>query len=530
MPKSPVERFQADHNPSDLKNKALWIDYARDDDMKRQMNVIEKKKGVNAILLGIFEEVGAWTSFPTMGVDYLALLLSTHLKRDARFRLTRFLLHNGCNPIRIALWYKTRGMLIDHSARLDVKALLDAFPHPYNPDIKNYHIPGTVSRRTAEPNFERIVDEHRWCTSSLTGGFTYANGIMDDILARAVSILMYNSNAGEAGRFSVPPGDHLSLALGGSTARVEKAIEVYERSRDRFAALLPDDQFCDMNGIVEPEEKLAVRASFIVDGLRKLEAPSEPYDGLKWIVDLAMIPPSPPCSPPYTEITPPASPMRDVEEDPPPLSLPPSALSFLADVSGFKAEFDDRTASLQAAVIAAQKERDGANAELSATIDMLQGKAVQLGVSFDLATSADNRYYHAEKKLAEAKSALTRCYPACKVVVPLHDCLCCCLEDCPARFGCNVKASASTFLSIKTMVGAGRKHSFFTAAEAAAFSRKLASTTAPDHRVHQKLDTIERAVGGMKNKFLDIKARRNGVAFESQFAFTASSAVLSRPL
>ena len=344
--------------PRRSENKALWIDYARDDDMKRQMNVIEKKKGVNAILLGIFEEVGAWTSFPTMGVDYLALLLSTHLKRDARFRLTRFLLHNGCNPIRIALWYKTRGMLIDHSARLDVKALLDAFPKPYNPDIKNYHIPGTVSRRTAEPNFERIVDEHRWCTSSLTGGFTYANGIMDDILARAVSILMYNSNTGEAGRFSVPPGDHLSLALGGSTARVEKAIEVYERSRDRFAALT--------------------------------EAPSEPYDGLKWIVDLAMIPPSPPCSPPGSP-TPPASPMMDVEEDSPPLYHPPSALSFLADVSGFKAEFDGRTASLQAAVIAAQKERDGADAELSATIDILQGKAVQLGVSFDLATYLEER-------------------------------------------------------------------------------------------------------------------------------------------
>ena len=487
-----VERFQAEHNPADLKNKALWIDYARDDEMKRQMNVIEKKKDVNAILLGIFEEVGAWTSFPTMGVDYLALLLSTHLKRDARFRLTRFLLHNGCNPIRIALWYKTRGMLIDHSARLDVKALLDAFNKPYNPDIKNYPIPGTVSRCAWEPNFERILDEQRWCTTSLTGGFTYANGVMDDILARAVSILMFNSNAGETGRFSVPPGDHLSQALGGSTARVEKAIEVYEAARDRFAALT--------------------------------EAPSEPYDGLKWIVDLAKIPPSPPCSPPGSP-TPPASPMRDVE-DPPPLPPSPSALSFLADVSGFKAEFDDRTASLQAAVIAAQKERDGANACLNAIIDDLQGKAVQLGVSFDIATDVDNRYYQAEKKLAEAKSALTRCYPACKVVVPMHDCLCCCLEDCTARFGPNVKASASTFLSIKSMVGAGRKHSFFTAAEAAAFSRKLASTTAPDYRVHQKLDTIERAVGGMKNKFLDIKARRNGVAF----AFTASSAVLSRPL
>ena len=399
---NPVERFQAEHNPADLKNKALWIDYARDDDMKRQMNVIEKKKGVNAILLGIFEEVGAWTSFPTMGVDYLALLLSTHLKRDARFRLTRFLLHNGCNPIRIALWYKTRGMLIDHSARLDVKALLDAFPHPYNPDIKNYPIPGTVSRRTAEPNFERIVDEHRWCTSSLTGGFTYANGIMDDILARAVSILMYNSNAGEAGRFSVPPGDHLSLALGGSTARVEKAIEVYERSRDRFAALLPDDQFCDMNGIVEPEEKLAVRHSFIVDGLRKLEAmteaPSEPYDGLKWIVDLAMIPPSPPCSPPGSP-TPPASPMRDVEEDPPPLSLPPSALSFLADVSGFKAEFDDRTASLQAAVIAAQKERDDESAALKASVKHIHGTMELVVWTFEKVLKADVLNQLAEKKL-----------------------------------------------------------------------------------------------------------------------------------
>jgi hypothetical protein len=80
MPKS-VERFQVEHNPADLQNKALWIDSDRDDKMKRQMNVIEKKKGVNAILLCIFEEVGAWTTFPNPpGVDYLALLLSTHLK------------------------------------------------------------------------------------------------------------------------------------------------------------------------------------------------------------------------------------------------------------------------------------------------------------------------------------------------------------------------------------------------------------------------------------------------------------------
>ena len=131
---------------------------------------------------------------------------------------------------------------------------------------------------------------------------------------------------------------------------------------------------------------------------------------------------------------------------------------------------------------------------------------------------------------AAAQAIMERDHDLTRWVAASESRLCFCLEDCPARFGCNVKASASTFLSIKTMVGAGRKHSFFTTAEAAAFSRKLASTTAPDHRVHQKLDTIERAVGGMKNKFLDIKARRNGVAFESQFAFTASSAVLSRPL
>jgi hypothetical protein len=121
---SKTAKFQDEHNPTDLlKRKAPYINHARDDEMERQMNVIEFEKGkkhVHALLLSIFEEVGAWSSFPNPpGVDYLSLLLSTHgsgarFKRGARFRLTRFLLHNGCNPIRIALWYKTRGMLIDH--------------------------------------------------------------------------------------------------------------------------------------------------------------------------------------------------------------------------------------------------------------------------------------------------------------------------------------------------------------------------------------------------------------------------------
>ena len=193
-----IDKFRGDAKPQ----KAPFINYARDDEMERQMNVIEFDKGkkhVHALLLSIFEDVGAWHTFPTTpAADYLAFLLSTHLKRDARFRLTRFLLHNGCHPVRITTWYKTRGMLHDHAARLDVKALLLAFPQPYNPDGKNYSIPDTVSRRTTEPNFERIVDEHSWCTTSRTGGFTYANGIMDDVIARAVYLLMYNSNAGEA--------------------------------------------------------------------------------------------------------------------------------------------------------------------------------------------------------------------------------------------------------------------------------------------------------------------------------------------
>ena len=170
---SKTAKFQDEHNPADiLKRKVLYINYARDDEMERQMNVIEKgKKHVHALLKSIFEDVGAWHTFPTFpGVDYLALLLSTHLKRDARFRLTRFLLHNGRHPVRITMWYKTRGMLRDHAARLDVKALLLAFPQPYNPEGKNYSIPETVSRRPDEPNFERIVDEHSWCTSSRTGG------------------------------------------------------------------------------------------------------------------------------------------------------------------------------------------------------------------------------------------------------------------------------------------------------------------------------------------------------------------------
>ena len=474
MPKS-VERFQAEHNPADVKNKALWIDYARDDEMKRQMNVIEKKKGVNAILLSIFEEVGAWTSFPTPpGVDYLALLLSTHLKRDARFRLTRFLLHNGCNPIRISLWYKTRGMLIDHKARLDVKALLDAFPLPYNPDGKNYHIPGTVSRRTAEPNFERIVEE-RWCTTSLTGGFTYANGIMDDILARAVSILMFNSNAEEAGRFSVPPGDHLSLVNVRSMVRVEKASETYEAARDRFAALT--------------------------------EAPSEPYDGLKWIVDLAMIPPSPPCSPPGSP-TPPASPMMDVEEDPPPLPLPPSALSLLADVSYFKAELDDRTTSLQAAVIAAQKERDDESAALKASVKHMHGTMELVVWTFDAVLKADGLNQLAEKKLRDAESATTRCFPFCKVVVGNKKGYFCCLETCDATFNVKVKASTQTFGSI-ALDGSLSK------AETEAFMRKLVRVrgslayTAPDNCVKEKLDTLQLAVAALKRKYLVMNAQRN---------------------
>ena len=521
-----TSKFQA-KSPCAKSQKAPYIDRARDDAMRSKMDMIEfQSKHSHAILKSIFEEVGAWHVFPAFkDCDYLEMLLSTHLMRDARYKLTRFLLYNGCHPVRLAVWYKTRGMLHDHAARLDVSALLTEWKQPYNPDgKKNYKDPPlTVSRGEELPRFER---EWSGTTTPPSGGFTSANGLMDDVVARAQAVLMFQSKAGGGARdrFSVPPGAHLSYLgdLGSGSARVQKAMEVYEEGRDYFNGLNHDQQLSVMHG-QKPEFGPFLPSS----------APPEPYDGLKWIVDLAMIPPSPPCSPPYTEDTPPASPMRDVEEDPPPIPPPPSALSFLADVSGFKADFDDRTTSLQAAVIAAQKERDGANTELIATIDILQGKAVQLGVSFDLATSADNRYCQAEKKLAEAKSALTRCFPACQVVVPMRDCLCCCLEDCPARFGPNVKASANTFLSIKSMVGAGLKRSFFTTAEAAAFSRKLASTPAPDYteyRVHQKLDTIERAVGGMKNKFLDMKARRNGMAFESQFAFTASSAVVSRPL
>jgi hypothetical protein len=58
------------------------------------------------------------------------------------------------------------------------------------------------------------------------------------------------------------------------------------------------------------------------------------------------------------------------------------------------------------------------------------------------------------------------------------------------------------------------KNKFFTVAEADAWSRKVnrADHTAPD-LVLQKLDTAERAVGGMKNKFLDKKARRNPALF-----------------
>ena len=544
-----------------------YIDYARDDEMERLMNVIEFDKGkkhVHALLLGIFEGVGAWHTFPTTPkADYLALLLSTHLKRDARFRITRFLLHNGCHPVRMTLWFKTRGMLHDYAARLDVKALLLAFPQPYNPDGKNYCIPDTVSRRTTEPHFERTVDElSPWCTTSLTAGFTYANGIMDDVIAGALSVLMFESSAGGGarGRFSVPAGDHLSQALGGDTARVQKAMEVYEAARDRFVAL------------------------------NQTEAPSEPYDGLKWIVDLAKIPPSPPCSPPgsskiinpeygpfwpscelccgMTEAvevgkcraskgkevfmlcctmcpykvglltrmrieadskapppsppcsppgtpgspTPPASPMGDVE--PPPLSFPPPlSLSLLADVSGFKAMIEGHEAKLQAAAVTAQKAYDAASAELVASVASMQAQLVALGVSSDVASNADDRHNLAEQQLAKAKAALTRCNPACKAVVPMQDEKACCLEFCDRRFHNSVPASGYTFLSVESM-GRKGKNKFFTDAEEAAFTRKVQPRghTAPD-LVFQKLGTAGRAVGGMKNKFLDKIARRNPALF-----------------
>jgi hypothetical protein len=300
---------------------------------------------------------------------------------------------------------------------------------------------------------------------------------------------MHNSNAGEAGRFSMPAGDHLSLVNVRSMTRVKKAGEVYERARDRFAAL------------------------------NQTEAPSEPYDGLKWIVDLAMIPPSPPCSPPYTEITPPASPMRDVEEDPPPISLPPSALSFLADVSGFKAEFDGRTASLQAAVIAAQKERDDESAALKASVKHIHGTMELVVWTFEKVLKADVLNQLAEKKLRDAESATTRCFPFCKVVVGNKNGYFCCLETCNATFNVKVKASTQTFGSI-ALDGSLSK------AETEAFMRKLVRVrgslayTAPDNCVNEKLDTLQMAVAALKRKYLVMNAQRNK---EAMAAFSRPS-------
>ena len=45
---------------------------------------------------------------------------------------------------------------------------------------------------------------------------------------------------------------YISQGLGSGTARVEKAIEVYEVDRDRFAALSPDEQRLEMYGHIGP--------------------------------------------------------------------------------------------------------------------------------------------------------------------------------------------------------------------------------------------------------------------------------------
>ena len=143
----------------------------------------------------------------------------------------------------------------------------------------------------------------------------------------------------------------------------------------------------------------------------------------------------------------------------------------------------------------------------------MQAHAASLWVSFDLASNADDRNNLAEQQLAKANAALTRCYPACKVVVSMRDEKVCCLEACDRCFDHSVQASGFTFLSVESMARKG-KHKFFSDAEEAAFARKVNQPrdTAPD-LVFQKLDTVERAVGGMKNKFLDKKARRNSALF-----------------
>ena len=93
----------------------------------------------------------------------------------------------------------------------------------------------------------------------------------------------------------------------------------------------------------------------------------------------------------------------------------------------------------------------------------------------------------------------------------------CCLEDCDARFGPKVKASASTFLSIGTIAGS------LSQTETAAFTRKItalntsraAGYTAPDDCVRQKLNTLELGVGGMKWKYLQTNAQRNKAAYKA---------------
>ena len=245
-------KFQAKF-PCAKSQKAPYIDRARDDAMRSKMDMIEfQSKHSHAILKSIFEEVGAWHVFPAFkDCDYLGMLLSTHLMRDARYKLTRFLLYNGCHPVRLAVWYKTRGMLHDHAARLDVSALLTEWKQPYNPDgKKNYKDPPlTVSRGEELPRFER---EWSGRTTPPSGGFTSANGLMDDVVARAQAVLMFQSKAGGGarGRFSVPPGAHLSYLgdLGSGSARVQKAMEVYEGGRDYFNGLNHDQQLSVMHG------------------------------------------------------------------------------------------------------------------------------------------------------------------------------------------------------------------------------------------------------------------------------------------
>ena len=106
---------------------ARYTEEARRQMRATQRVAVDNLPRAEAFLLArIEDQIGSMFGNDGWPVMESSMMLSRHLKFNERFRLTTFLLGNGCPPQMIATWYKSRDMLRDHSAVEHVKSIIKA--------------------------------------------------------------------------------------------------------------------------------------------------------------------------------------------------------------------------------------------------------------------------------------------------------------------------------------------------------------------------------------------------------------------